>query len=423
MKKISILCACIFSSVFLWAQDNNSKAVTLYVQAEENYGKQAYSIAVDELNQALHLLNSPNSKLLFLKIKSLEPIYRSSREYTVDLDSSLNVFFRITDKASYPEEKYFDILKVKDQLDLFKQSDKKFTTGVSKQFDHAKTKQYPEIKSSVETYIRNNPHSFNLNELNAIVEKINRYNTAKANQAERKSYLNNAHTFTLISLGYGTPLGIQKENYKNVSSLTDVETLFNGGDYPLGAKYQLRIGLFDKAFPIYTNSVVQLGINWNFIDGEYISWDWNTNDIFTKTGASTTDFVKTINMLRLGTKIGPYLSTALAKTLRLDFYYNARPGLHMFLDPKEFNYRLVYGNNNFEDFQVKPVFKFSDVSVCHEFGVKLKYRHLVINPYYTFGKYNFSSTSTNLTDETAIRSSYKAKLGYGFAGISIGISL
>lgn len=117
MKKInSLIVGMLCSVLFLQAQDAEILAMAYYGKAEEMYTTGNYEVALRKLTEAEKLM-APNPKILYLKVNILNKLNSKNGAYRKGLTESISNFFAITDKNSYPREKYMDIVGIKIDLE------------------------------------------------------------------------------------------------------------------------------------------------------------------------------------------------------------------------------------------------------------------------------------------------------------------
>jgi TPR repeat protein len=105
------------ASLTVVCQDKEAEAKVYYTNAEEFFNKNTkydFYQCFDELSKAEKALGVSNSKILFLKIKAMQAF--SNEYFAYDLDSAFNVFFKITDTKSYPNDKYSEMIKAKNNF-------------------------------------------------------------------------------------------------------------------------------------------------------------------------------------------------------------------------------------------------------------------------------------------------------------------
>jgi len=127
MKKIYIITIFLISiNAKINSQDKNIEAITYYTNAEDYFNKNTvvdYDNCLKELRKAEKILETTNSKILYLKIKALNEFRILTDYYDTEIDSSLASFFKLTDAKEYPLEKYSEIVKISDQYNKDKMND------------------------------------------------------------------------------------------------------------------------------------------------------------------------------------------------------------------------------------------------------------------------------------------------------------
>lgn len=123
MKKIILILSITFSSNCLFSQDKDAVAKMHYISAEDFFNKQTpadFEACILELDKAEQALGNTNSKILYLKIKAMYEFALANDDnyYKYDIESNLQMFFKITDSKNYPAEKYNEIIKISE---LFKE--------------------------------------------------------------------------------------------------------------------------------------------------------------------------------------------------------------------------------------------------------------------------------------------------------------
>ncbi|PZF72602.1 outer membrane protein assembly factor BamD [Taibaiella soli] len=104
--------AFILPSLFSIGQDAEMEAIALYTKAETMYNDSKYEEALAKIAGAESRLGGPNSKTLYLKINTLYKLEQKTWKYHDSLNGSLKQFFAVTDKETYPRDKYIDIVNI-----------------------------------------------------------------------------------------------------------------------------------------------------------------------------------------------------------------------------------------------------------------------------------------------------------------------
>jgi len=97
----------------LKAQDKSSEAKVIFSKAEDLFNDSEYEDCIEKLEECEVLLKATNTKILFLKVKSLNILAKTDPVYIGDLQSSIEAFFKmIGNKSDYPQEKYLEIVEI-----------------------------------------------------------------------------------------------------------------------------------------------------------------------------------------------------------------------------------------------------------------------------------------------------------------------
>jgi len=113
------------ASATLQAQDKDAEAITYYTNAEEYFNRNTlggYDSCLRELEKAEKILETSNSKILYLKIRAMNEDGKITGYYTDKMDSALTIFFKITDAKKYPIEKYSEIVTINDFYKQYRKS-------------------------------------------------------------------------------------------------------------------------------------------------------------------------------------------------------------------------------------------------------------------------------------------------------------
>ena len=92
-----------------FSQENDSMARKSFAMAQSAFAEGQYKETIDYLKYAELYSGGANSRSLYLKIKALNQLSNTDKTYLPALQSSINKFFEITDKGTYPQEKYKEI--------------------------------------------------------------------------------------------------------------------------------------------------------------------------------------------------------------------------------------------------------------------------------------------------------------------------
>ena len=102
------------------AQDKNTQAIVYYNKAETAYNGASYEDALNYLTKAETLLGASNSKILYLKVKTLDLLSKIDASRIKELQRAIAQFFQNVDQVTYPKDKYIEIttidIDLKDRL-------------------------------------------------------------------------------------------------------------------------------------------------------------------------------------------------------------------------------------------------------------------------------------------------------------------
>lgn len=121
MKRIFITMTLLLNiGIISNAQDKDAIAKAHYINAEDLFNKGSlkdYDLCITELQKAETELGNSNSKILYLKVKALYELAVANKivSYINLLDQAIKHFFEITNSTNYPEEKYMEIVHIKNQ--------------------------------------------------------------------------------------------------------------------------------------------------------------------------------------------------------------------------------------------------------------------------------------------------------------------
>lgn len=116
MKKTIALLTVLLFTVCAFAQDNSDIAIALFQKAENAYNIADYETALSSLKRAEQTLGSTNTKILYLKIKTLDMLAKVDGNSATDLQLTLSTFFKLADKNTYPQYKYSEMVIIKVDL-------------------------------------------------------------------------------------------------------------------------------------------------------------------------------------------------------------------------------------------------------------------------------------------------------------------
>lgn len=116
-----LLFFCILYSLPFWnnsvAQTNTDlQAIALYNKANTEFNNASYEDALKYLQQAEELLGSTNSKILYLKIQTLDLLFKIDMQKAQQLQAAINQFYEVTNPDNYPKEKYMNVTSI--EIDL-----------------------------------------------------------------------------------------------------------------------------------------------------------------------------------------------------------------------------------------------------------------------------------------------------------------
>ena len=113
MKKSILLLSLLFQTAFsLQAQNSADLAMALYNKAENAYNISDFENALSYLGQAEQALGKTNPKLLYLKVKTLDMLTRIDFKKAEQLKQTTSSFLTLTNKATYPADKYQEVLGI-----------------------------------------------------------------------------------------------------------------------------------------------------------------------------------------------------------------------------------------------------------------------------------------------------------------------
>lgn len=114
MKKY-ILLSVLFASVSLAAiaQDNAMEAKAAYLLAEESFEAGKYADCISYLDEAAKKLGTANSKILYLKIMSLQQLAEKDEKLLPELQKAIDAFQKADDIGAFNEEKQMEVAKLK----------------------------------------------------------------------------------------------------------------------------------------------------------------------------------------------------------------------------------------------------------------------------------------------------------------------
>jgi hypothetical protein len=95
-----------------FSQENDSLAKKSFSQAQNAYAEGQYKEALDYLKSTDIYSGGATPRSLYLKIKALNQLTITDKSYVPALQTSCNRFFEMTDKNTYPQEKYQEITNI-----------------------------------------------------------------------------------------------------------------------------------------------------------------------------------------------------------------------------------------------------------------------------------------------------------------------
>ncbi len=149
LVRVIVMAFCVVLSVGSHAQDKNTQAIVYYNKAETAFNGASYEDALNYLTKAEDLLGASNTKILYLKVKTLDLLAKIDASRIKELQRALAQFFQNVDQVSYPKDKYIEITTI--DVDL------KDRLG-SENEDYKKIKDFNNI-SELESYLTKHPAS------------------------------------------------------------------------------------------------------------------------------------------------------------------------------------------------------------------------------------------------------------------------
>lgn len=116
MKKIILLFVLHAAISYLFSQDKSEIAVALYQKAENFFNQTEYESAYTILLQAEENLGSTNTKILYLKAKSLQQLIKADGKFLPALKQTLDAFYARVKKQTYSQEKYNEMVLLSTEL-------------------------------------------------------------------------------------------------------------------------------------------------------------------------------------------------------------------------------------------------------------------------------------------------------------------
>jgi hypothetical protein len=407
-KSLPLMLFAFFFFIYTNAQQDSSASTDsrkLVEMAEKQYISKDYDAALDNVNKAL---TSPDKTddLLFLKIQILQKIYFKSNDLTVQLENTLQSFFKQVNQFTFPEDKYNEAANISSNLQQFKQSDKKFSDSVQANLNLQDLQKATALNNVIDNYLKANQNSYNKTYLaqaqSQIRQAVQHDEDVKkkiAKDSADRRWLKKAGR-TGFSLSYAIP----NSNIKAPAMSMKIPAFFNGtGEVPMGAKFAAGISFVDIIIPVVTTPKLRFSIDWNLLDAEYYQFDCSSSNA----DAST------LHAIKAGTRIGPSVSIHITRKINTAVYYSARPGVQLLATKLYFT-----GDNDSSNAggYLKPVPNFN---LSNEFGAKIRLGKFTINPFYHFGTFMWKNNLYNNMDSKVqtLETNYK----FSYFGIRLSI--
>src|SRR5688572_6813702 len=93
-----------------------AEAKAAYLLAEEDFNAGKYESTISYLNKAVEKIGAANAKILYLKIMAEKELLRKDTSFLLKLNESIAAFEKAPDVASFNEDKYLEVVKLKLQL-------------------------------------------------------------------------------------------------------------------------------------------------------------------------------------------------------------------------------------------------------------------------------------------------------------------
>lgn len=100
------------NSYLAFAQDKETEAMVIYGKAEDSYNEGNYQDVLTKLKRVEQILAAPNSKILYLKAKSLNKLIINKSGSQKEYENTLNSFFEIVNKETFSVEKYTEMVEL-----------------------------------------------------------------------------------------------------------------------------------------------------------------------------------------------------------------------------------------------------------------------------------------------------------------------
>lgn len=116
-KLALVVALCIACGMYVTAQSKTDmQAIALYNKADMAYNNASYEEALGFLKEAEDVLGRSNSKILYLKIQTLDLLAKIDAKKTSELQNAISRFYQITDRNTYPRDKYMRVTSIEIEL-------------------------------------------------------------------------------------------------------------------------------------------------------------------------------------------------------------------------------------------------------------------------------------------------------------------
>ena len=401
---------------------SNSVITRTYLEAEKLFKEGNYSAVLAYLKNQTGNQTGFSDSLSYLKIVSLQRLYNSSIDLTMDLENSLNQFLSRVNRIVFPELKYSEVSSVYTEFQFFKEKDRRFYDSVAKVTDLKRPTDLPAIRIVILEYLKKTLNTYNSKELNEYVSSINKQlsdlATVRNKQIADSTNIENLKKvgkLLSLTLAYAIP-SVGGGRIRSIQNYSDVLNFFNGQiNSGLGEKYALNASLAEALFNIHTSPLIKLSINWNLFEAEYAVFDWSPNSIIMDKESSG-KVLNELKTLKAGTRIGPIILIRMTKNITGAVYYSARPGVQFIMRSSYFEQS---NGSVSESYRIKPVV--SNFNLTNEVGIKFYFfKKLFINPYLHFGKYKWKNEIINLSPISGSTIQVQTNYDLKYIGFRIG---
>jgi hypothetical protein len=232
MVKLSALFLLTFFFATGFAQDKNLQAIAYYNKAETAFNNAMYEEALDYVKQAELTLGSTNSKLLYLKIQTLNLLAKINPEKTTELKRSIAQFYQYTDQSSYPAEKYLNIttieIELKEQERMLKEQEKQ------EEADFLKAKNTAGLDEFI-AFAAKYPNSKYMVQLK---EKSDAYEIYKQQQAKEEEIKKRDEKKAVKPRGFYMNWGFKLEKWKSEDeNLVLTQSFGKGASFEIGNRF------------------------------------------------------------------------------------------------------------------------------------------------------------------------------------------